>query len=369
MSTFTCDVVKLTISQHPNADAIELANVGLFQSIVRKNLFKTGDLAVYIPEGAIVPDQIMKECYAWDDEKNRGKLAGANYNRVKAIKLRGVLSQGLVWPLSKDFSEACEGDDLAEKLGIIKFNPNENMPAHFKNRVAGELQGYTVIFDVENLKKHPNSFSTKDRVVVTEKIHGASCLIGILPKELVEQKANPDNLYKGQVYISTKQQSKRGVIFSPNGDSVYTRALNLNTGFYDKMIDWFNTQRKAGLNINSLVIGGEVFGKGVQDLTYDQSVPVFRGFEAYWAIDNFIFTEIPEWDLNNLYSIFGIQRVPVLYSGLYNTDLLKLTDGMSTLAPSQIREGIVIRSENGDKRYKMVSEAYLLRKGNTTEYE
>ena len=99
MSTFDCPIVTAKITAHPNADAIEIANIGLFQSIVRKGEFYNSTRGIYIPEASIVPSWIIKVCHAWDAEKGHGRLSGANYDRVKAVKLRGVLSQGLLTPI------------------------------------------------------------------------------------------------------------------------------------------------------------------------------------------------------------------------------------------------------------------------------
>lgn len=48
MSAFTATVMKIIVEPHPNADAIELARVGDYFSIIKKGYLKTGDLAVYI---------------------------------------------------------------------------------------------------------------------------------------------------------------------------------------------------------------------------------------------------------------------------------------------------------------------------------
>lgn len=99
MAEFETKVYKLTIEEHPNADRLELARVGDYHSIVLKDQFKTGDLGVYIPTGAIVPEWLIKRLGLWDDEKEKGKLAGKDGNRVKEIRLRGQLSEGLIYPV------------------------------------------------------------------------------------------------------------------------------------------------------------------------------------------------------------------------------------------------------------------------------
>ena len=102
MSKFECPVVRIKIETHPNADAIEIARVGDYQSIVKKGQFQDGTLAIYIPEQSVVPESILREMGMWDEFKGKGGLAGTLGNRVKAIKLRGIVSQGLIYPLKDD---------------------------------------------------------------------------------------------------------------------------------------------------------------------------------------------------------------------------------------------------------------------------
>jgi tRNA-binding EMAP/Myf-like protein len=92
MVRFAVEVLSLAnVEPHPNADRLELAVVGNYRVIVGKNAFRPGDLVAYIPEGALLPDRLIEELGI------RGYLAGSQHNRVKAAKLRGVLSQGLVY--------------------------------------------------------------------------------------------------------------------------------------------------------------------------------------------------------------------------------------------------------------------------------
>ena len=94
MAEFEVNVVKIDrIEDHPNADALELAIIGGYRAIVKIGEFKAGDPVVYIPEAAIIPQYLL------EDMGLEGYLAGKDKNRVKAIKLRGILSQGLVLPI------------------------------------------------------------------------------------------------------------------------------------------------------------------------------------------------------------------------------------------------------------------------------
>src|SRR5574343_263710 len=96
MSKFEVKVIKIdAIEAIPEADAIELVRVNDYRSVVRKGQFKVGDIAVYIPEGAILPQWLLEHMNLV------GKLAGSGKNRVKAIKLRSTLSQGILVKLIK----------------------------------------------------------------------------------------------------------------------------------------------------------------------------------------------------------------------------------------------------------------------------
>lgn len=55
MSSFQVTAERLTIVPHPDADRLELAEVGLYRAVVGKGQFRSGDYAVYIPEQAVLP--------------------------------------------------------------------------------------------------------------------------------------------------------------------------------------------------------------------------------------------------------------------------------------------------------------------------
>src|SRR4051812_38561309 len=148
MSTFECKVYNLEIIPHPNADKIELAKIGDYVSVVGKGHFKTGDLGVYIPEQALVPPAVLQAIGL------EGKLDGPNKNRVKAHKFRGVLSQGLIYPSTRQWRE---GQDVREELGITKWEPT--IPQHMRGRAVGVAQHITVNYDIENIKKHVQLFT------------------------------------------------------------------------------------------------------------------------------------------------------------------------------------------------------------------
>ena len=191
MAEFEVNIVRIDrIEDHPNADALELAIIGGYRAIVKIGEFKAGDPVVYIPEASVVPQWLLK------DMGLEGYLAGKDKNRVKAIKLRGILSQGLVLPINVGIDEdwmycivqgehqgwiLAEGAvsenpvknmiglDVAKLLGIVKWEPP--IPISMAGEVCN-IYGKTLRYDIENLKKYPHILEEGEEVVMTEKLHG-----------------------------------------------------------------------------------------------------------------------------------------------------------------------------------------------------
>lgn len=390
MSEFRCDVVRVRIESHPNADAIEIARVGDYQSIVRKGQFNDGDLAVYIPEQAVLPEWLLKDMGMWDEAKSKGGLSGSLGNRVRAIKLRGVLSQGLVYP-TKPYSDTevlvastpvdgnqgagivAIGGDASECMGITKYEPP--LPSHMRGRVVGVDLAVTAKYDFDNLKKTPTLFDDGEDVVVTEKVHGTLIQIGVVPAV----DAN-DKFFQGRVVLSSKGMGAKGFVLDHDDETnLYAQAAKKH-GLLEAMLEVFG--EAADRQGKPIFIFGEVFGntaggKGVQDLTYTDEVLDFRAFDI--AIGNRGGERYLEWDhFVQAVEKLGVKHVPLLYRGPYSKDIvLQHTDGPTTLIPARgksahIREGVVVKSaveshnpHYGRKIAKSVSEAYLLRKSGT----
>jgi RNA ligase (TIGR02306 family) len=357
VSTLKVTVEKLIVEPHPNADLLELAQVGLYRAVVPKDVYQTGDYAIYIPEQAILPDALIEELGL------TGKLAGKAKNRVKAVRLRGELSQGVVClPAKLDGIDlplaAATGLDWSEALGIEKWVPE--IPAHMSGKVipAPDLIRWV---DIENLKRYPDIFTPGEPVVATEKIHGTCCL--------VTYHAPTDTLL-----VSSKGFGERSLSLEEDDTNLYWRAAQ-QFGLKDQL---------AGIaseySASSVALFGEVYGAGIQDLAYGK-VAGRNATLGFVAFDMAMITNQGKWwlDADHFREMMDvIPTAPVLYEGPF--DLEKLTEaasGMTVLGDrAHIREGIVIRPKveahsdilGGRKIAKLVSDEYLLRKGGT-EFE
>jgi len=385
MAKFEVPVVRIrALEPIPGADMIELAVVGDYRSVVQKGLHVVGGLAAYIPEGALLPQPLLQAMGL------EGRLAGSDKNRVKAIKLRGCLSQGVLIPSTKIevnghegvylFADPIqssvhkipsikveEGQDVAEHFGITKWEPP--IPANMGGEVYNAGQKLTVHYDVENFKKFPDVLQEGERVHITEKLHGTCCGVAILPEK---DWSEDDVIVDGNHFlVFSKGLGATGLCFKGNdqnkASNLYVRTL-LATGTFEKI-----SNIRVALSMvqfdRPVFVMGEVFGV-VQDLKYGGGQS-FRAFDIavgyrgdqMWINRALAFEKLGEVEINT---------VPVLYEGPFSKAVLEQhTNGKETVSGKElhIREGVVVTTVPerqdptiGRVMLKSVSEAYLLRK-------
>ncbi len=366
-----CPVVRLTIEPHDNADALELAAVGGYRAVVVKNRYQTGDLAVYIPEGSLVPEYLQERLGLV------GKLSGSQKNRVKAIRLRGVLSQGLVVPLAEGAIEnargerraVAEGDDVAAFLEVEKYVPP--VPTSMGGDVWAAGQDRTLAYDIENVKRWPDVLQHGEPVVMTEKLHGTFMGCGVLPLAMADGT-------HGNVVVFSKGLGGKGLVFDTSGGrlNVYTRIAQ-DRALADRIARVFG--EASGDVTEPVFVLGEVFGAGIQDLRYGRedgapeaiSYRVFDVYVGQRSHGRFL----NDAELDETCAAMGLDRVPVLYRGPYSAAALaEHTSGREAVSgrETHLREGVVVRSATeredaglGRVQLKSISDTYLTRKGGT----
>ncbi|MFC8277008.1 RNA ligase (ATP) [Streptomyces sp. NPDC057271] len=356
MSTLRVTAETLAVHAHPNADALELAQVGLYRAVVAKGAYRSGDVAVYIPEQAVLPTALV------DELGLTGRLAGKASDRVKAVRLRGELSQGIVCRpkalADVDLAAAAaEGTDFAELLGITKWVPPIPPTMSGDVEVAPDLLPWV---DIENLQRYPDIFEPGEPVVLTEKLHGTACLTTYSAGD-------------GRVQVSSKGFGAKGLALQEDPRNLYWRAV------HGHGVPAVAARLAARLGARRVGLFGEVYGAGVQDLGYGANA---RGEQVGYAVFD-VSAEIDgqvRWlDPAEVLEAGELPLVPRLYTGPYDLDVVVgLASGRETVSGRDLhlREGVVIRPVT--ERYspvvggraiaKAVSPAYLTRKGGT-EYE
>lgn len=355
MSTLRVTAEVLTIHEHPNADALELAQVGLYRAVVAKGAYRTGDTALYIPEQSVLPADLIEELGL------TGRLAGGKSDRVKAVRLRGELSQGIVCRpralAEVDLARAAaEGTDFAERLGVVKWVPPIPPTMNGEVEAAPDLLPWV---DIENVQRYPDIFAPGEPVVVTEKLHGSACLLTYVAG--------------GRVYVSSKGFGSKSLALKEDPRNLYWRAI------HGHRVAGVAAALAERLGARRVGVFGEVFGAGVQDLTYGADGRRESLGYAVFDVSAEIDGEVRWLDPAAALLAGELPLVPRLYEGPYDADrVLEVATGRETVSGRalHLREGVVIRPAaeryspvtGGRAIAKAVSAAYLTRKGGT-EYE
>jgi RNA ligase (TIGR02306 family) len=361
MSSLIVEAVKIkNIEPIAGADKIVLATVKGWNCVIQKDSYAVGDLVVFIPPDSILPEAMIEK---------HGLTYMKNGDRIRTVKLRGVISQGLILPLPSGRFK--EGDDLSKVLGITKWQPPEpKYSTGSGNQVSKKklnplFDKYT---EIENIKNYTDVFVEGDDVVITEKLHGYNARyrnleisngqgLGILERL--------SNWYQKYILKQTHQ-------FVYGSHNVQITSFSNKSNFYGEDL-WGSMAKKYNLKDipKGVIVYGEIVGEGVQDLTYGVKERELFVFDVKMEGKYLTWGEVKDFC-----DAYGLQIVPEIYFGRYYDGILDVyTQGKSVICPTQMREGIVIKmyDEGNDRKIgrkilKSVSGEYLARK-NGSEFK
>ena len=319
------------------ADAIEVAVVGGWKVVVKKGEFKPGMRAVYCEIDSWIPTKLAP--YLSKGKEPR-EFEGIKGERLRTIKLRGQLSQGLLLnlDLALPFTNSFQiGDDVSEVLGIVKWE--KPMNAQLAGVCKGNFPSLIPKTDqerVQNLKSEIRAaFESGLLFEVTEKMEGSSMTCYLIDGEFGVCSRNMD-------------------LKRDENNSFWKVAIEDNIE---------NKMREYGV-ISDWAIQGELIGPGIQGNIYKLSKPEFRVFDVYNIQAGDYLKPVYRRDL---ISRMGLNHVPVITVGKdlgtgTMDELLEWAEGESVLAKTE-REGIVFKQENGGMTFKAISNKYLLKGG------
>ena len=324
------------------ADAIEIAVVNGWSVVVAKNAnHKVGDKVIYCEIDSFLPTEPEFEFLRKSSYK---KLSdGTEGFRLRTIKLRGQISQGLIISLSNakqivqrnlniDDPDWTEGENVSEKLGIIKYEPP--VPASLEGIAKGLFPSFIPKTDEERIQNLSETYFTF--------------------------KENPVSYY-----VTEKLDGSSATYYYRNGEfGVCSRNLELietDDNTFWKVARILDLENKLkSLNFNAS-LQGELVGEGIQGNPYKilgQKVFFFNVYNIdeghYLDFDRF--TEI--------IASLELSTVPILETNfkLPNTieEILSYSENKSFLNKSFDREGVVIRSVDRKVSFKAISNRFLL---------
>jgi RNA ligase (TIGR02306 family) len=365
MSTLVVEVCEVrAVYTHPNADALEFVTVKGWPVIVQKALgLRAGDRVVYFPPDTVMPPEladrlgIAKYLAPLPREIDGTRRPGL---RVRAARLRGQPSYGTIDHRVDPSWEV--GRDVREHYGVSKFEPPVRPTDGDALPPLAAFHRYT---DVENIRNFPDVLRPGEEVVITEKLHGKNCRLGLVR---VEGDGGPAfEFAAGSSDVRRKEMDARG------RPSDFWRPL---TGEMKALL------QHVGGGERNVVVFGELIGSGVQDMAYGLA-DGSKGFRAFDIAVDGAYLDFDEKAA--LLARFGVGPVPHLYRGPFSWEVVEEhTYGPTTLCPPEAagkfagREGCVVApvrerydaalGGSGRVVLKSISADYLARKGGTDEH-
>jgi RNA ligase (TIGR02306 family) len=370
MAELKTEVVKIdSIENHPNADRMELAMIGGYQVCVQYGAFVAGDLAIYIPVDSILNEELESLIFGPD---SKVKLKN---HRVRAIKLRGAVSQGML--ISTELASKYPGMsnlrcvvgtglDVTKALDITKYEPPckavgklMQQANRAKRHNHPDFKRYT---SINQFRKYWDAFKNIETVYVTEKLHGTNFRCGWVPfkpRTFWQKVKNIFGLNKSWefVYGSHNVQLMDGKGKEAFGSNVYKR-----------IVVGHSLESKIGMGE---IWYGEIIGPNIQknyeyglknadvyfmDIMKDGE---YMDFDKVITITEALNEKVVPWKM------MSFDRA-LIVTWLNHEDSASDIDGLTKPI-----EGFVIRPLIDQKFYggrlilKILSDAYLLDKGNT----
>ena len=329
MAIWKVIAAPIQLLPHPNAEALLIGKVDKFQVVVGKsNNYVDGQLVVFAPERAVLPED-LKGQYV-NTQTGISYLSGPNSDRVKGVRLRGELSEGVTigldWVKAKLGTDVIpEGVDLAPLLGITKYEPP--IPQNMAGAVEPIDVAHFKKHDVEQFRLYQDEFVPGEQVYATTKIHGSQLSL--------------TKTAEGKFVIASKGFADKGLALVDSPTNFYWTAAR-NSGVFEALEKDF-----AGQEIQ--VWGEAIPCQGI--FTYGQTKPTVKWFRVSVVDDVSAApgsTEVPLHHILNmpLFAYFKENWVTVVYNGPFDPEaLIALATGKEKLSGKELHvdEGIVVQ--------------------------
>jgi len=340
----------LDIQPIDGADRIELVTINGWNVVSQKGIHKVGDLVAYFEIDSFLPvcdkfEFLRSSCFK--STKNLG-----DGFRIKSIKLRKQVSQGLIIPLSELLTEEemssdllKEGLDLTEILGVQKYE--QPIPANLAGTARGNFPHFIPKTDQERVQNliRKRDYKTGDLLVSGDyekslKLDGSSMTVYFNDGVTGVCSRNLD--------LELCEDNESNAFICAANDSDLLNKVKL-------------ISEHLGCNI---ALQGELMGDGIQG---NREKIVGRDF---FLFDIFNITEqcylLPSQRIS-VAAKFGIKHVPVLDKNAVIIDKDHLLDDLLDQADIEsmshkIAEGIVFKSNTDPEfSFKVINNKYLLK--------
>lgn len=324
------------------ADLIQAYRIDGWWVVDKKGAYQVGDLVTYIECDSFVPTELAPFLSKGKEPRIYNSVKG---ERLRTIRLRKQISQGLLLPLKGDgpsgvayhitrpdgiHQYVVEGDDVTEVLGIQKWEP----PPEFSHADAkGLFPSFIPKTDqdrIQNIGRNIEAAKAAGlKFEVTEKLEGSSLTAFF---------------YEGEFGVCS-----RNLELKPSEDNTFW-ATAIRYGLEEKL-------RSLGREI---ALQGELIGPGIQGNIYKLTQFEFHIFDVYDIREG---KYLLPADRRALLDDLGLIHAPVVETEFELTtvpEMIKLADGLSALYET-LREGLVFKQIDGDMTFKAISNEYLIK--------
>jgi len=317
----------------PEADMIQAYRINGWWVVSKKHEFNVDDLVIYVEVDAWMPTELAPFLSKGKEPKVHMGIQG---ERLRTIRLKKQLSQGLILPVHPDTIKGAgvlfkEGLDVTDHLGIIKWNPPEEF---LPTQAKGNFPSFIPKTDQERIQN--------------------------LTHEFQEYKA------QGDLWQKTEKVDGSSLTVYVNGDEsgVCSRNLELkedDSNTWWKIVNQYDLINKIKSTGRDLAFQGEIYGSSINGNLYklqDQRFMLYNIFDIKQGV-----YLLPQ-EAYTLCKELGVPHVPMVGTGaIVGTiqELLEDADGMSGINPSSIREGYVYKHMKSNVSFKVVSNSFLIR--------
>lgn len=388
-------IVKLdNVFQHPNADKLDLAIVGGWQCVTNKaNNFQAGSWAIFMEVDAMLP--VANPIFAFLDSDSKNYVVdGVKYARLRTIKLRKELSQGLLLPVDVlAWDSFIEGTDVTELLGIIKYEPAVKITptraasaAEQKSWIMRTLFGMlpshcsqpfpkfipkTDQERVQNMvRAYQEAVDNQEEFEITFKLDGSSLTayhkdgkFGVASRNFELPTETTKWTLKESIadfLVELVRRNKRWSLKRPQlRIPAWTTSAAPDSSAFTALAEKLELKERLAALGRNIALQGEMVGESIQGNFEGVRENALYVYQIY-DIDSKAYL-LPE-EAQTITARIGLTYVPILATmplPATVADVLKLADGPSGLN-GKYREGIVAKSLTRDFSFKVISNAYSL---------
>lgn len=274
-------------------DKITFVEIG-WNAISKRGLHKPGQRVMFIPPESVLPYELGE---ALEITKYLSK------GRVRVTKLRGNRSEGLI----------VNSEKIEPYIPyIMKWEDLPSVQMQGEMISPSEISiDFCKFYQMPNILNEPNIFECGEKIIYSEKIHGTNTRCGCLINPVTEEY---------QIYIGSHD-----IVLKESEKNIYWRVVK------EKLADRLP---------RDITMFGEIFGRGIQHLHYDKSLPDILLFAASRRGDY-----MPNSAFLRMCEQYNLPHVKFHTTRFESIEQMReLADGPSELTSSHMREGIVVTS-------------------------